>query len=139
LAVDDTPENIDLIKGILSDKYLIQAAVNGQMALNIVEKKKPDLILLDIQMPVMDGYEVCTILHSSHTTRDIPIIFLTAMTDSGNEMKGLSLGAVDYITKPINVAILKERVNTHLELSSSRKLLRKKNEALEEKINKRTR
>jgi len=125
LAVDDTPANIDVVKGILASNYLVQAAINGKMALKIIEKKKPDLILLDIMMPDMDGYEVCRRLKENQETRDIPIIFLTAKSEISDETKGLELGAVDYITKPISPSILKVRVKTHLKLKSSHDLLLK--------------
>lgn len=118
LTVDDTPANIDVVKGVLSESYIIQAAVSGKIALKIVEKKKPDLILLDVMMPDMDGYEVCRRLKSEETTRDIPIIFLTGKADKEDETKGLEMGAVDYITKPINPSILKERVTSHLKLKT---------------------
>ena len=138
LAVDDTPANIDVVKGVLSDSYFVQAAVNGKMALKIIEKNKPDLILLDIMMPDMDGYEVCEQLKADEATRDIPIIFLTAKVDVEDEARGLELGAVDYITKPISPPILKERVKTHLELKLARDYLKNQNEILEEKVIERT-
>jgi len=138
LAVDDTPTNIDVIKELLSDSYFVQAAVNGKMALKIIEKKKPDLILLDIMMPEMDGYEVCQLLKADEATRDIPVIFLTAKVEMEDERKGLELGAVDYITKPLSPAILKERVKTHLELKVARDYLKRENEILEEKVVERT-
>ena len=119
LVVDDTPANIDVVKGVLSESYFVQAAVNGEMALKIVQKKKPDLILLDIMMPGIDGYEVCQRLKSNETTQDIPIIFLTAKAEVEDETKGLELGAVDYITKPLSPPILKARVKTQLELRDS--------------------
>ncbi len=139
LAVDDTPANIDVVKGVLSDRYFVQAAINGQMALKIIEKNKPDLILLDIMMPDMDGYEVCQKLKADVATRDIPIIFLTAKAEVEDETRGLELGAVDYITKPISPPILIERVKTHLELKSARDFLKRQNEILEEKVIERTR
>ncbi|MET0047066.1 MAG: two-component system response regulator [Sedimenticola sp.] len=138
LAVDDTPTNIDVVKAVLSDSYFVQASINGQMALKIIEKKKPDLILLDIMMPEMDGYEVCRRLKADESTRDIPIIFLTAKAEVEDETKGLELGAVDYITKPISPPILKERVKTHLELKTARDYLKRQNEILEEKVIERT-
>ena len=91
LAVDDTPANIDIIKGVLAQDYFVQAAVNGMMALKIIEKKKPDLILLDIMMPGMDGYEVCLRIKAEETSRDIPIIFLTAQSEVEDEKKGLAI------------------------------------------------
>jgi len=138
LAVDDTLVNIDVVKGVLAQDYLVQAALNGKMALKIIEKKKPDLILLDVMMPEMDGYELCQILKSQEETKDIPIIFLTAKAQADDETKGLSLGAVDYITKPISPPILKERVKNHLMLQESKALLARQNEVLEERIIERT-
>lgn len=138
LAIDDTPANIDVVKGVLSDSYFIQAATNVKVALKIIEKKKPDLILLDIMMPEMDGYEVCQLLKNDNKTEDIPIIFLTSKSEIEDEAKGFALGAVDYITKPISPAILKERVKTHLELKVSRDNLKRQNEILEENVIART-
>ncbi|MCW8825221.1 MAG: two-component system response regulator [Gammaproteobacteria bacterium] len=139
LAVDDTPANIDVVKGILSQSYFVQAAVSGKMALRIIEKSRPDLILLDIMMPEMDGYEVCQKIKADSALCEIPIIFLTAKSEEEDEAKGLELGAVDYITKPLRPAILKERVKIHLELKAARDLLSRQNEILEEKVIKRTR
>jgi sigma-B regulation protein RsbU (phosphoserine phosphatase) len=119
LAVDDTPENLDVVKGILATDYTVKAAINGQMALKIIEKSPPDLILLDIMMPGMSGYEVCEQLKSKPETADIPVIFLTAMEQTTDEAKGFELGAADYITKPVNPPILKARVKTHLALKHS--------------------
>lgn len=138
LAVDDTLANIDVVKGVLSDEYLVQAAVHGKMALKIIEKQKPDLILLDIMMPEMDGYEVCKALKSQDDTKDIPVIFLTAKSQEEDETKGLALGAVDYITKPISPPILKERVKNHLLLQESKHMLERQNEILEERVIERT-
>jgi len=138
LAVDDTLANIDVVKGVLAQDYLVQAALSGKMALKIIEKQKPDLILLDIMMPEMDGYEVCKILKSQAETKDIPIVFLTAKSQEDDETKGLALGAVDYITKPISPPILKERVKNHLILQASRNLLARQNEILEERVLERT-
>lgn len=138
LAVDDTLANIEVVKGVLSQDYLVQAALNGPMALKIIEKHKPDLILLDIMMPEMDGYEVCQKLKGNDETKDIPVIFLTAKAQEEDETKGLSLGAVDYITKPISPAILKERVKNHLLLKASREMLERQNEILEERVIERT-
>lgn len=130
LAVDDTPANIDVVKGVLSDDYIIQAAVNGSIALKIIEKKKPDLVLLDIMMPEIDGYEVCRRIKADEETRNIPVIFLTAKAEVEDEAKGLALGAVDYITKPISPPILKERVKTHLALQLARRTLEEQNQDL---------
>jgi len=119
LAVDDTPENLDVVKGILAPTYMVKAAINGPMALKIVEKQPPDLILLDIMMPGMSGYEVCERLKSNPDTSNIPVIFLTAMDQTTDESKGFDLGAADYITKPVNPPILEARVKTHLALKQS--------------------
>ncbi len=116
LAVDDARGNLDAVKGILAPTHAIKVAVNGKIALEIVEKQKPDLILLDILMPEMDGYEVCRRLKENPETRDIPVIFLTAQDQITDEAKGFELGAVDYIHKPFSPSILKARVGTHLAL-----------------------
>lgn len=139
LTVDDTPANIDVVRGVLSADFMIQVALNGKTALKIIEKKQPDLILLDIMMPDMDGYEVCRHIKAQKSWRDIPIIFVTAMTDVEDEAKGLNLGAVDYITKPISPSILLARVKTHIELKTSRDQLKQHNEILEKKVIERTR
>ena len=114
LAVDDTPENLDVVKGILAPENIIRVAINGMVALKIAQKQSPDLILLDINMPGMDGYEVCSRLKSDESTAHIPVIFLTAELDSASKQKGLDLGAVDYVTKPINPEVLKESVRSQL-------------------------
>ena len=119
LAVDDTPENLDVVKGILTPEYVVKVAINGPMALKIVEKQPPDLILLDIMMPGMNGYEVCRRLKSNPKTSEIPVIFLTAMDQTSDEASGFELGAADYITKPVNPPILEARVKTHLALKVS--------------------
>jgi class 3 adenylate cyclase len=120
LVVDDATENIDVIVGLLKEQYRVKAAVNGIKALKIVDKKPPDLILLDIMMPEMDGYEVITQLKNNPKTRDIPVIFLTGKTEAADETKGFELGAVDYISKPFSPSVVKARVNTHLELVKQR-------------------
>ena len=99
LAVDDAPENLDVVKGLLSPHYTVKAAINGQMALKIVEKQSPDLILLDIRMPGMDGYEVCRTLKANDATASIPVIFLTGESDVDSEVA--AAGGAGYITKPI--------------------------------------
>jgi sigma-B regulation protein RsbU (phosphoserine phosphatase) len=125
LAVDDTPENLDVVRGILAPQYTVKAAINGPMALKIVEKQPPDLILLDIMMPDMNGYEVCKRLKSNPETKHIPVIFLTAMDQTTDEASGFELGAADYITKPVNPPILEARVKTHLALKQSMDELQK--------------
>jgi sigma-B regulation protein RsbU (phosphoserine phosphatase) len=119
LAVDDTPENLDVVKGILGADYIVNAATSGPMALKIAEKQTPDLILLDIMMPDMNGYEVCRRLKENEATKDVPVIFLTAMDQTTDEEHGFELGAADYITKPVNPPILEARVKTHLALKSA--------------------
>ena len=116
LAVDDAAENLDVVKSVLSPFYTVKAAVNGKMALGIADKQQPDLILLDIMMPEMDGYEACRLLKQNPSTRDIPVIFLTAKDQSMDEAKGFALGAADYIHKPFSPPILLARVATHLTL-----------------------
>ncbi len=117
LVVDDIPHNIDILKGILAPNYSIMVAINGNMALKIAQEKQPDLILLDIMMPEMDGYEVCTQLKSNPITQGIPVIFVTAMSESDDETRGFEVGAVDYISKPVQAAVVKARVSTQLALA----------------------
>ena len=115
LVVDDAPENIQPLISTLKDEFTMQVAKNGKDAIaHALQEPQPDIILLDILMPEMDGYQVCKILKSDDKTKDIPIIFVTALSDSEDEEKGLKLGAVDYITKPINPQLVKARVNNHL-------------------------
>ncbi len=138
LIVDDTPENIDVLGEVLSH-YRCSFALSGAAALKkVLAADPPDLILLDIVMPGMDGYEVCRQLKSSPQTEDIPIIFITAMSDAEDETFGLELGAVDYITKPINASIVRGRVNTQLKLKLAQEALKNQNELLEQKVRERT-
>jgi phosphoserine phosphatase RsbU/P len=117
LIVDDTPINIGVISGALKDSFVTKVATSGEKALAIASgKDKPDLILLDILMPEMDGYEVCRCLKGHPDTRDIPVIFLTSQTEAEDETKGFEVGAVDYIHKPFSAAVVKARVRTHLML-----------------------
>jgi len=134
LAVDDTPSNIDAVKCILKAEYNVQATTSGKMALKILEKQKPDLILLDIMMPEMDGYEVLKQIRSDQSNQAIPVIFLTAKTDISDELEGFKLGAIDYITKPFCPVRLKARIKVHIELACSRQLLEKQNIELEESL-----
>ena len=120
LVVDDTPTNIDIIVSILKNFYEIKVATNGEMALKIVEQIPIDLILLDIMMPNMDGYEVIKKLKSKTNTENIPVIFLSSKTETIDITKGFKAGAVDYVSKPANPAILKARVDSHLSLKKSR-------------------
>ncbi len=140
LVVDDNPENIDLLDDVLNSDYKIRAALNGEKALKIAgSENSPDLILLDIMMPGMAGYEVCRRLKSDAKTQDIPVIFVTSMSDVEDETKGLEVGAIDYITKPISPAIVKARVKNHLELKQAREYLKNQNEILELRVEERTR
>ena len=125
LVVDDLPCNIEMLNEILQEDYTVRMATSGRNALDAVEADAPDLILLDIMMPDMDGYEVCRKLKADEKTKDIPIIFTTALAEIKNEEKGLNLGAVDYITKPINPTIVKARVRNHLLLKIQQDQLKK--------------
>lgn len=117
LIVDDQPANIQALARVLKEDYLVLVATGGARALELAAgDKAPDVILLDIMMPDMDGYEVCRKLKSDPQTKDIPVIFVTAMGDSEDEARGLDLGAVDYIAKPFNSAVVKARVRTHVQL-----------------------
>src|SRR5262245_49169526 len=115
LVVDDAPVNIQALSGTLKAQgYQISVATSGQQALEVIKSIRPDLILLDVVMPEMDGFETCRRLKASAATSDIPVIFLTARTESADIVKGFELGAVDYVSKPFNAHELLARVNTHL-------------------------
>lgn len=140
LVVDDTPDNLLLMNGLLKDDYRVKVANNGERALQIAASEQPpDLILLDIMMPEMDGYEVCRRLKASPKTAAIPIMFLTALSDSADEAYGFSIGAEDYIIKPINAPTVLARVKTHLNLKASADFLRDNNLFLEQEVRRRTR
>jgi len=132
LVVDDTAANIDVLIDALGDDYSVCVATDGNDALNSVKRDRPDLILLDIMMPEMDGFEVCRRVKDDPTSRDIPIIFLTAMSEDADEARGLGLGAADYITKPFNLAIVKARVRYHLELCRQKQELQQSYDKLSE-------
>ncbi|WP_249411558.1 HD domain-containing phosphohydrolase [Marinomonas sp. A3A] len=117
LIVDDMPRNIDLLKDILSERYHVQVAKSGKIALEIIGRCLPDIILLDIMMPDMNGFEVCSKLKANPKTADIPVIFLTAVTDPLHEQQGFDVGCVDFITKPITPLTTLARVSTHLKLA----------------------
>ncbi|KPA13322.1 response regulator receiver sensor signal transduction histidine kinase [Candidatus Magnetomorum sp. HK-1] len=134
LIVDDTPENLKVLQGLLQDHYQLFAVPKAEVALNIAKKQIPDLILLDIMMPDMDGYEVCKRLKADETTKDIPIIFITAKTGTDDEVKGFEVGGVDYITKPITPPVVIARVKAHLALKREKELL-KENMQLREDVN----
>ncbi len=124
LVVDDEATNLRLLKHILSDDYRLFFAKSGLEALRITQKEEPNLILLDVMMPDMSGYDVCTQLKQSDKTKHIPVIFVSALNEESDEEKGFNLGAVDYITKPVVPAIVKARVKTHLSLVNSDELKR---------------
>lgn len=138
LIVDDTPDNITLLSTLLKDKYNTKVATNGGTALQIVAGSEVDLILLDVMMPEMDGYETCRRLKNDPRSSDIPVIFLTAKTQPEDEAMGLNMGAVDYLSKPISPTILFARVATHLQLKNARQTLKKQNRTLEGVVEQRT-
>ena len=115
LIVDDEPINIQVLSGILEDDYVISAATNGHKALELARRQSPDLILLDMVRPEMDGLAVCEALQADPETQDIPVIFVTSMSDPANEELGLQAGAVDYISKPVSPPIVKSRVKIHIQ------------------------
>jgi putative two-component system response regulator len=140
LVVDDTPDNLTLMMELLKGEYTVKLANNGERALKLAAMSPhPDLILLDIMMPGLDGYEVCQRLKANPQTRDIPVLFLTAKSAVDDEKRGLEIGAVDYITKPISPPIVLARVKIHLALKSQADFLRDKSEFLESEVSKRTR
>lgn len=122
LIVDDEPANLKVMREVLGNQYRMSFAKSGSAALALLEKEQPKLILLDIMMPDMNGFEVCEILKSTPALSHIPIIFVTALGDESDEFKGFELGAVDYITKPISPAIVRARVKTHLSLVQAEQL-----------------
>lgn len=122
LIVDDEPANLKVMREVLGNQYRMSFAKSGAAALALLEKEQPKLILLDIMMPDMNGFEVCEILKSTAALSHIPIIFVTALGDESDEFKGFELGAVDYITKPISPAIVRARVKTHLSLVQAEQL-----------------
>jgi len=138
LVVDDSPSSLSLMFGLLKDLYIVRGATSGENALRVIRGGAPtDIILLDIMMPGLSGYEVCEALKSDASTKEIPIIFLTSVTESSEEYKGLRLGAVDYITKPVNPTILLSRIKTHLENKAARDFLKSRNSVLEEEVKRR--
>jgi len=133
LVVDDNEDNLMILREGLGDIYDVLIAGSGEQALDIARRKpRPDIILLDIQMPNMDGYTVIKKLHQRISTKNIPVIFVTALSEIQDELHGLELGAVDYITKPINLGLLRRRIHNHLELKRHR-------DHLQELVNERTR
>jgi putative two-component system response regulator len=139
LVVDDEPENLALMDDLLSESYTVKVAPNGARALKIAQAvPAPDIILLDVMMPGMGGYEVCRLLKENPATRDIPVIFLTAKAQRADEQHGFEAGAVDYITKPISPPILMARLRTHLALRAAATFLIDQNHYLEQEVARRT-
>jgi len=135
LIVDDTPQNLTVLGELLKPHYRIRAANSGERALRVASSDpRPDIILLDVMMPEMDGHEVFRRLRADESTRQIPVIFITAMSATEDEQLGLELGAVDYITKPFNPAIVLARVRTQLELKQARDRLANENDWLEHEV-----
>lgn len=131
LIVDDNPANISLLGDFLKERYDVIVATEGKSAIEIAKKTLPDIILLDVMMPGMDGYSVCRALQSCAETSHIPIIFITARNNPDDIMAGFDAGGVDYITKPFNPRELNARINTHIELIKSREILKVYAESLE--------
>lgn len=135
LVVDDEPFNLSLMDGILSRDYIIQTASNGQEALVLASANPPDLILVDVMMPVMDGFEVCRRLKDNATTNHVPVIFITAKNEIKDEELGFAVGASDFIHKPISAPIVAARVRTHLKIKFMQDYLRSENSKLQENAN----
>jgi len=138
MLIDDDEMCLDMGMEILKNKYTVYPVPSGEQALQILKKVTPDLILLDIEMPVMNGYEVIKKLKQEKETKDIPVIFLTSHTDPGNELDGLTMGAIDYITKPFSPLLLVQRIENHLLVISQIKELILSNKALQETIEEKT-
>jgi putative two-component system response regulator len=138
LIVDDNPINIDLLLDILKGDYRFGVAKNGAKTFAYLEAHQPDLILLDVMMPEIDGFEVCTKLKSDSRYHDIEVIFITALSDARYIAKGFDVGAVDYITKPFKAAEVKARVQTHMSLKKMKEALNKQNLMLEDQVRNKT-
>ena len=134
LVVDDEVTNLSLVAGLLREHYQVKVAKDGVRAIELAQREQPDIILLDIMMPGVDGYEVCSMLKADQSTQHIPIIFLTSQADAHNEEHGLALGAVDYIIRPIRPGILLSRLRAHLSDASASRAIRVNNEYLEYEV-----
>jgi putative two-component system response regulator len=134
MLVDDNMASLTMGKNILKDKYNVFPIPSGEKLFDILQKVTPDLILLDIAMPEMDGYEVIKKLKANRKTQDIPVVFLTSRDDPGNELEGLSLGAIDYVSKPFSPALLTQRIENHLLMAVQKKELKNYNENLREMV-----
>ncbi len=139
LVVDDAPDNLTLMSELLRGRYRVKLANSGEKALKLAKDAPPDLILLDIMMPVMSGYDVLGELKADAATRDVPVIFLTAMSAAEDEQKGLEMGVVDYITKPVSPPVVLARIANHLRLKAASDFLRDNNAFLESEVERRTR
>lgn len=138
LIVDDNPDTLDLLFFVLSDSdFTVLTANNGKNALQTVEEAHPDLILLDVMMPGIDGFEICRRLKADESSQDIPVIFMTSLSDTDDKVKGFNVGAVDYITKPIQEEVLKARITTHLTIRKLNRSLIEQNKRLQEEIRER--
>lgn len=131
LIVDDSPESIDVLRSVLGSEYRLRVAINGSKALEITESVRPDVILLDVMMPEMDGYETCRRLKLNANTANVPVIFVTTLSETDSQLRGLELGAVDYITKPYTASLVRSRVRTHVSLH-------RHNQALKDLVEQRT-
>ncbi|MDL2229307.1 response regulator [Treponema sp. OttesenSCG-928-L16] len=139
MLVDDNITNLTVGKNVLSNKYDVFTLPSGEKLLNLLKKLIPDLILLDIEMPGMDGYETIKRIKADKTTKDIPVIFLTAKTDAWSELEGFSLGAIDYISKPFSPPLLSKRIEAHLLLESQKRILQDYNDNLLKMVKEKTR
>jgi putative two-component system response regulator len=134
LAVDDTPANLSLLSQLLGKAYRVQLAVSGAKALELAQRRAPDIVVLDVMMPGMDGYEVCRRLKADPRTRDVPVIFLTALNSADDETQGFEAGGADFVAKPFTPATLLARVHTQLELKAWRDALRDRNAWLQREL-----
>jgi putative two-component system response regulator len=137
LVVDDTPANLNLMAGLLNTEYRVRLANGGARALELAQREPPDLVLLDVMMPDVDGYEVCRLLKRDARTRGVPVIFITAMSQIEDEARGFEVGGADFIHKPISPPILRARVKTHLQIKSWQDSLQRRNAGLEEQLSER--
>jgi putative two-component system response regulator len=116
LVVDDEPNNLEVLRGILANDYRLAFAKSGAQALDLVRRHGPDLILLDVMMPGIDGYEVCRRLKADPKFNQIPVIFVTSMDEADDQARGFEIGGIDYITKPVSATVVRARVRTHISL-----------------------
>ena len=137
LVVDDTPANLNLMAGLLNTDYRVRLATGGARALELAKRHPPDLVLLDVMMPDINGYEVCRQLKRDIRTRDIPVIFITALSQAEDEARGFEVGGADFIHKPISPPTLRARVRTHLQVKAWRDSLRRRNDGLEAQLSER--